>query len=76
MPASPNHMEPEMPKLLCCRGCRIELERITLADGSAVLLCVPCDTVGIEHEVLLGGPMWVAQMTTVTVRNTRRRPAR
>jgi hypothetical protein len=40
-----------MARILCCRWCRIEYERIALADGRAAVICVACDLVGVAHEV-------------------------
>src|SRR5262245_19655112 len=37
-------------KLLCCRACRVEMEPIALADGSAVLVCVDCELIALQHE--------------------------
>lgn len=37
-----------MAKLHGCRMCRIEMERIELANGPAMLFCAVCDTLGDE----------------------------
>jgi hypothetical protein len=49
-----------MAKVVCCRYCLVEVEPIKLADGTAALVCLDCDVIGIEHEVVHGGPMWAA----------------
>ncbi len=46
-----------MVKAFCCRTCLVEIEPIALADGSAALVCIDCDLIGIEHDVVLGAPM-------------------
>ena len=51
-----------MAKLHCCTGCFIEMDRVALADGSMVLLCVTCDTIGVEQEIAIGGRSWPAGM--------------
>src|SRR6266540_5011708 len=43
-----NQMELSMVKAFCCRYCRVEIEPIGLADGSAALVCIDCDLIGIE----------------------------
>jgi hypothetical protein len=43
-----------------CRYCVIEMERVVLADRTAVLLCVDCDLIGLEREIADGGPLWPA----------------
>ncbi len=48
-----------MPRLRCCLSCFVELDRIALADGSVVLMCAPCDTIGVEREIAIGGRMWI-----------------
>jgi hypothetical protein len=52
-----------------CHYCVVELERLVLADGTAVLLCVDCDLIGLEREIADGGPLWPAGVVE------RRRPA-
>ncbi len=49
-----------MPRLLCCRLCRVEMTRIELADRSVAILCLGCDSIGVEDEVARGGPVWRA----------------
>ena len=61
-----------MAKLFGCRLCAVELERVALADGSVVVFCVTCDTIGVEQEVTLGGPMWTAGMAIMSKRETRK----
>jgi hypothetical protein len=57
-----------MPKLHVCRLCCIELEPVALADGSRVLLCAPCDLLGIETDVARGGSLWAAEMIAAAAR--------
>ncbi|HEX4827008.1 MAG TPA: hypothetical protein VFV12_02190 [Xanthobacteraceae bacterium] len=35
----------------------VEMEPVKLADGTAALVCIECDMIGLEHEVARGGPM-------------------
>jgi hypothetical protein len=49
-----------MASLFCCRRCVVEIEPVELADGTAALVCVACDVIGLAHEVAHGGPMWPA----------------
>jgi hypothetical protein len=51
-----------MVKAFCCRFCRVEIEPIGLADGSAALICIDCDLIGIEHDVIYGAPMQPAAL--------------
>ena len=44
----------------CCRLCRVEIEPIALADGTAALICIDCDRIGLAHEVARRGPLWSA----------------
>jgi hypothetical protein len=53
-------MELSMVKAFCCGYCRVEIEPIGLADGSAALVCIDCDLIGIEHHVVQGAPMQAA----------------
>jgi hypothetical protein len=53
-----------MASLFCCRRCVVEIEPIGLADGTAALVCVACDVIGLAHEVAQGGPMWTAGLAT------------
>jgi hypothetical protein len=53
-----------MASLFCCRRCVVEIEPIGLADGTAALVCVACDVIGLAHEVVQGGPMWPAGLAT------------
>ena len=46
-----------MARLWCCRFCMVEMEPVKLADGTAALVCIDCDVMGLEHEVARGGPM-------------------
>lgn len=52
-----------MVKLFCCRFCVVEMARVELADGTAALVCVDCDAIGLEHEIARGGPMWSAGLS-------------
>jgi hypothetical protein len=45
-----------MARIVSCRMCLVECERIVLADGRAALICVACDLVGLAHEIELGAP--------------------
>ena len=53
-------------ELLQCRNCgpaglpRIELERVTVAGGGGLLICVACDLIAVETEFAEGGPVWAA----------------
>jgi len=49
-----------MARLWCCRFCMVEMEPVKLADGTAALVCIDCDVIGLEHEVARGGPMRTA----------------
>jgi hypothetical protein len=49
-----------MARFFCCRFCVVEMEPVKLADGTAALVCVDCDVIGLEHEMARGGPMWSA----------------
>ncbi|MGA7487820.1 MAG: hypothetical protein WBW74_12905 [Xanthobacteraceae bacterium] len=46
-----------MTKLYCCRFCVVEMARVALADGTAALICLDCDAIGLEHEIAGGAPM-------------------
>jgi hypothetical protein len=59
-----NQMELSMVKAFCCRYCRVEIEPIGLANGSAALICIGCDLIGIEHEVVQGAQMQPAGLRT------------
>jgi hypothetical protein len=37
-----------------CRTCFVDMQRIVLADGSAMLFCAVCDTIGDERHVAAG----------------------
>ena len=50
-------------KLFCCRSCVVEMARVELADGTAALVCIDCDAIGLEHEIARGGPMWSAGLS-------------
>jgi hypothetical protein len=45
-----------MARIVSCRICRVECERVPLAGGRAALICVTCDLVGLAHEIELGAP--------------------
>jgi len=49
-----------MIKFFCCRRCRVEIEPVKLADGTAALVCIDCDLIGFAHEVGEGGRIWAA----------------
>ena len=63
-----------MVKAFCCRYCRVEIEPIALTDGSAALVCIDCDLIGIEHEVVHGAPMRPAGLRSRDL--ARAKPAR
>jgi hypothetical protein len=63
-----------MAKLFCCRVCMIEMARVELADGTAALICVDCDVIGLAHEMAGGGPMWSAGLSAGVRAAKRRRP--
>jgi hypothetical protein len=42
-------------KLRGCRICRVEMERVVLTDGSAMLFCAVCDLIGDERQLAAGG---------------------
>src|SRR5262249_31491790 len=46
-----------MARLWCCRFCMVEVEPVELADGTAAIVCIDCDVIGLEHVVAPGGPM-------------------
>jgi hypothetical protein len=52
-----------MAKLFACRLCMIELLRVELADGTAALVCVDCDAIGLAHEIAHGASMWPAGLS-------------
>jgi len=67
-----------MAKLFACRFCVVELTKVELADGTAALLCVDCDAIGLAHEIARGAPMWPAGLSAdARAADTRRsrRPA-
>jgi hypothetical protein len=39
------------------------MERVVLADGTAALLCVDCDLIGLEREIARGAWLWPAGLT-------------
>ena len=49
-----------MIKFFCCRRCLVEVEPIKLADGTAALICIDCDLIGLAHEIAEGGRVWAA----------------
>ena len=69
-----NQMELSMVKAFCCCYCRVEIEPIALADGSAALVCIDCDLIGIEHDVVQGAPMQPARLCSRDL--ARAKPAR
>jgi hypothetical protein len=46
-----------MGRIFSCVSCRAILEEIRLADGSLVVVCITCDTIGNAHEVALGASL-------------------
>jgi hypothetical protein len=69
-----NQMELSMVKAFCCRFCRVEIEPVGLADGSAALICIDCDLIGIEHEIVRGASMQPAGLRSHGL--ARAKPAR
>jgi hypothetical protein len=61
-----------MAKLLGCRLCMVDFARIELSDGSFALICSTCDVIGVEHELVHGGPLWAGNNAATE----RKRPAR
>ena len=45
-----------MARLQSCRVCFVELERIELANGRAMLFCATCDRLGDERHIAAGAP--------------------
>jgi hypothetical protein len=62
-----------MAKLFHCRFCMVEIEALALADGSAALICVDCDVIGLAHEVARGAAMWRAGLRRKTAPPGQRR---
>ncbi len=60
-----------MAKLLGCRLCMVDFARIELADGSVALVCSACDVIGVEHEVVQGGPLWAGSSASDRARSAR-----
>jgi hypothetical protein len=71
-------MELPAVKLFGCRFCVVEMARVEMADGTAALVCVDCDAIGLEHEIARGGPMWSAGLSADATagRRPRSRPRR
>jgi hypothetical protein len=44
-----------MARLIGCRICFVEMQRIELANGGAMLFCAACDTLGDERHIVAGG---------------------
>jgi hypothetical protein len=65
-----------MVKRFSCRLCLIEIEPIALADGTAAVVCVDCDLMGLAHEVAAGSPMRPAGLRPRTMRRLGRSPRR
>ena len=51
-----------MARLIGCRICFVEMQRIELADDGAMLFCAACDTIGDERYVAAGAPAEPAGM--------------
>jgi hypothetical protein len=49
----------------------VEMEPVKLADGTAALVCIDCDVIGLEHEVARGGPMRTAGATAGVAKKQR-----
>jgi hypothetical protein len=65
-----------MAKLFICRLCVAELARVELADGTAALVCVDCDAIGLAHEIVHGAPMWPAGLPVDARASDKRRSRR
>jgi hypothetical protein len=69
-----------MAKLFICRFCVAELTRVELADGTAALVCIDCDAIGLAHEIAHGAPMSPAGLSAdaraADKRRSRRRARR
>jgi hypothetical protein len=65
-----------MAKLFICRFCVAELTRVELADGTAALVCVDCDAIGLAHEIAHGAPMWPAGLSADAQAADKRRSRR
>ena len=63
-----------MTRLRGCRVCFVEMEPIALGDGTTVLFCVACDTMGDERHVSGGGRCWPAGMGRKPLRLVVNRP--
>lgn len=61
-----------MARLLHCRLCCVELERIPIAGGHATLICLDCDLIGLAHEVERGAPLHAAEQARTTRRAGKR----
>jgi hypothetical protein len=59
-----------------CRYCVVEMERLVLADGTAAVVCVECDLIGLEREISDGGPLWHAGLAERARSANKRRPRR
>jgi hypothetical protein len=46
-----------MVSIFCCRYCRVEIDPVALGDGTAILLCLDCDVIGLTHHVRMGARM-------------------
>jgi hypothetical protein len=65
-----------MAKLFICRFCVVELTQVELADGTAALVCVDCDAIGLAHEIAHGAPTWPAGLSADARAADKRRPRR
>ena len=63
-----------MKRRFHCRYCVIEMERLKLADGTAALVCVDCDLIGLEREIADGGPLWPAGLAERSREANKRSP--
>jgi hypothetical protein len=59
-----------MARILHCRLCRVEFERIPIAGGHATLICLDCDLIGLAHEAERGAPLHAAEQAKL-----RRKPS-
>jgi hypothetical protein len=68
-----------MARLIGCRICFVEMQRIELADGSASLFCAACDMIGDERHIVAGArpePAGMARKPLKLVVNRAKTPPR
>jgi hypothetical protein len=52
----------------------VDFARVELSDGSFALICSTCDVIGIEHELVSGGPLWAGGTPSNRTRMARSAP--